>query len=155
MNYGGVEVYVPNNIDYKLASSIADFLADTNLGYSKRIANKVLNGVYYEYFDAYMVNSSEEDMLSKGYNPYDIKAFAPTMYMIREVGGISTFAYVDDRNDKISENIYYNSNQTAEPYLIEVGYMSYVNDLKYIVNNTDEISSSIKDGILNYFNISQ
>ena len=86
--------------------------------------------------------------------PYDITLGAPYMYMIREVGGIHTYAYIDGRNEVYGLNKYYNSNQTAEPYLIELAYINYSEDLKKVLNNPEEFSSAVSSAIKEYLNIS-
>ena len=82
---------------------------------------------------------------------YDIQVGAPEMYMIREVGGVSTYAYVDGRNDYYGKNPYYNSNQTAEGYLIELAYISYEPDLKQLVNNSSKFANGLENVITEYY----
>ena len=91
----------------------------------------------------------EEDM-----QPYNIVLNCPYMYMIREVGGIHTYAYVDGRNSYYGLNSHYNSNHTAEPYLLELAYINYPNDLSKAVNNSDDFSNAISNSIKEYLNIS-
>ena len=76
------------------------------------------------------------------------------MYMIREVGGINTNAYIDGRNKEHGLNKYYNSNQTPEPYLIELGYINYKKDLENIVNKPEGFAKAISNSIKEYLNIS-
>ena len=76
------------------------------------------------------------------------------MYMIREVGGKYTYAYVDGRNEYYGLNSYYNSNKVAEPYLIELAYLNYNSDLIKAVENPEEFSLAIKKAIEEYLNIS-
>ena len=75
------------------------------------------------------------------------------MYRIREVGGIHTHAYIDGRNEVYGLNKYYNSNHTAEPYLIELAYINYSEDLTKALNNTEEFSSAFSNAIKEYLNI--
>ena len=86
--------------------------------------------------------------------PYDIKIGSPYMYMIREVGGIKTGAYIDGRNKEHGLNKYYNSNKVAEPYLIELGYINYKKDLENMINKPEAFSKAISDSIKEYLNIS-
>lgn len=150
MNYGGVEVYTPNDINYDLAKGIADNIANI-VGYSKKKNGLVLDGVYYTYFNESDIEASAQEMIDKGLKPYEIEVGAPYMFMIREVGGISTHAYVDGRNEIYGENEYYNSNQAAEPYLLELGYINYKDDLYKLSNNSDEFSSAIASAIKEYW----
>lgn len=153
MYYGGVEVYVPNNINYEFAETLASNLSEI-VGYSKKVPYKVSNGIYYTYFTESDIEDSKNDMLDKDMNPYDIKEGVPYMYMIREVGGINTGAYIDGRNDYYGLNNYYNSNHTAEPYLLELAYINYNNDLKKLVNSPEDFSIAISEAVKEYLNIS-
>lgn len=150
MNYGGVEVYTPNDIDYKLARLLASNISQIN-GYSKKIHNKIEDGVYFNGFTEESIKKANEENVKNGLKAYDIKVGTPEMYMIREVGGKLTNAYVDGRNDKFGLNPYYNSNQTAESYLIELGYLSYTEDLIKLIDN-EIFSKKISEAINDYYN---
>ena len=63
--------------------------------------------------------------------------------MIRETGGIITGAYVDDRNSKIVGNPYIKSNVGCETYLLELGYLSNMNDLNNMITNIDKYVEGI------------
>lgn len=153
MNYGGVEVYTPNDINYDLASILATNISEI-VGFSRKYTNKIDKGIYHTYFTKQDVKESKEEMLSNNLKSYDIQVGAPIMYMIREVGGVSTHAYIDGRNDKHGLNKYYNSNKTAEPYLIELGYMNYKKDLENIVNKKEVFSKAISSALEEYLKIS-
>lgn len=152
MTYGGVEVYVPNDIDDELASLIATNIAnETGVGYSKKIHNKINNGVYFHYFEESDIINANKENIEKGLKANDIDVGAPQMYMIREVGGLATHAYVDGRNEKYGLNPYYQSNQTAESYLIELAYISFNDDIEKIINDQPLFVDAIKMAIITYF----
>lgn len=151
--YGGVEVYIPNDVNLDFAKIISTNMGN-EIGISKRLTNKVSDGIYFTYFDEYDIESANKSMIEKKMKPYDIKLGSPYMYMIREVGGICTHAYVDDRNQDYGENMYYDSNKVSEPYLIEMGYMNYEPDLIKIVNNPEKIVESLYNSLLEYVDIS-
>lgn len=153
MKSGGVEVYTPNDIDYTLATMIADNLSKV-VGYSRNSSFKIKNGVYYKYFKQADIEEARESSIEEELIPYDITLGAPYMYMIREVGGIHTHAYIDGRNDVYGLNKHYNSNHTAEPYLLELAYINYSEDLRKVLNNPEEFSSAISSAIKEYLNIS-
>ena len=150
---GGVEVYTPNDVDYTLATILADNLSKV-VGYSRNSSFRVKNGVYFKYFKQKDIDDSKESLLEEEMIPYDITLGAPYMYMIREVGGIHTHAYIDGRNEYYGINKHYNSNQTAEPYLIELAYINYSEDLRKALNNPEELSSAVSSAIKEYLNIS-
>lgn len=153
MRYGGVEVYIPNNINYEFATILADNISRL-VNYSKKPSDKISNGVYFTSFTKHDIIESKQDMLKDNMEPYDIKLDSPYMYMIREVGGINTNAYIDGRNKEHGLNRYYNSNQTPEPYLIELGYINYKKDLENIVNKSEGFAKAISNSIKEYLNIS-
>jgi len=153
MNYGGVEIYTPNNVDLTLASMLADNLSDV-VGYSKKNSFKLKDGVYYQYFKQSDIETAKEDMLKENNKPYNIVLNSPYMYMIREIGGIHTSAYIDGRNEDYGLNKYYNSNKTPEPYLFELAYINYPNDLNKVVDKPELFSKNISKAIKDYLELS-
>ncbi len=153
MSYGGVEVYTPNDVNLEFAKILAKNISNI-VGYSKKPTDKLTNGVYFNYFTKSDIEESNENLKEDGMEPYDIKEGSPYMYMIREVGGVSTYAYQDGRNIEYGLNKYYNSNKTAEPYLIEMAYINYDDDLNQLINNKELFAESIKEAVKEYLNIS-
>ena len=81
-------------------------------------------------------STKEEFKVEDGiYQRFSDDGVTPYYYMIREIGGIATHAYVDGSNTKYDENPYYNSNNTAEGYLLELGYIDNVKELENILDN--------------------
>jgi len=150
---GGVEVYMPNDVDDTLATMLADNLSKV-VGYSRNSSFRVKDGVYFKYFKQADIDDSKEALLEMEMTPYDITLGGPYMYMIREIGGIHTYAYVDGRNEYYGLNKYYNSNQTAEPYLIELAYINYSEDLRKALNNPEDFSTAVSSAIKEYLKIS-
>lgn len=151
MTYGGVEVYTPNDIDYTLARLISkNIVSEAGVSYSKKVADNIEKGVYYTYFTKQEIEESMENSINKDLKPYDIEVGAPEMYMIREVGGLMTHAYVDGRNDYYGINPYYNSNQAAEGYLVELAYISYESDLNKLITNSYGFVTGLKKAICEY-----
>lgn len=152
MKYGGAEVYTPNNIDLTLARLLANNLSSV-VGYSGNPNFKLEDGVYYKYFKEKDIEESDESMIEEGLEPYNITLNCPYMYMIRELGGINTYAYVDGRSTSHGFNKHYNSIKTTEPYLLELAYINYPDDLKKAVNNPENFSKSISNSIKVYLDI--
>lgn len=148
MNYGGVEVYAPNqtNIDFakNLATNIVD-IAKTN--YSKQEPNKIEKGVYIRTFTKEEINESIDEAKRDNHKPYPITTDTNYYFMIRETGGYITNAYIDGRNKKYEKNEYYNSNIGTESYLIEMGYINYWPDLNNIVDNYKAYAEGITKAI--------
>lgn len=145
----GIEVYTASGINYDFARDIADNMVNyTGIGVSRNRINKFYDGVYTRNFtDADIVNSLKE-YEEKGKNAYDVSTKSSYYYIIRETGGIVTSAYVDDRNDKVNYNFYYNSNVGCESYLLELGYITNGNDVEILVNKKDEYIKAIADAFV-------
>ena len=153
-NVKGVEVYTPANINYDLATSIADSIVNnTKLSYSTNKLYKVSEGVYTHNFTESEIETAKENARQKNRNIYNITPNSNYLYMIRETGGILTGAYVDNRNKaKVGENLYYDSNMGNEAYLIEVAYMSNQSDLDILQNSINAIADSISNAIVEEIN---
>lgn len=150
----GVEIYTPANINYDLASSLADSIVNnTKLSYSTNRLYKVSEGVYTHNFTDAEIETSKKSSREKNRNIYDITTNSNYLYMIRETGGYMTGAYVDNRNKaKVGENPYYNSNIGNETYLIEVAYMSNQSDLDILLNSINTIADSISNAVIEEIN---
>ena len=55
-------------------------------------------------------------------------------------------AYVDGRDNE--KNEYYNTNVGLESYIMELGYISNIEDTKDIKDNMDKYVSAIKEAII-------
>ena len=126
----GLEVYVAGDSKFDLANLLVKNICKYGKSsVSTKKEFKVKDGIYQRFSD-------------DGITPY--------YYMIREVGGITTHAYVDGSNTKYDENPYYNSNNTAEGYLLELGYIDNVKELENILNNPDGYAKGIALGLKEY-----
>ena len=145
---GGVEVYAAPNLDLNLAKSFADnIVEEANTSYSEMETDKEEDGVYVRTIEIQNRNSST----FRGYN--GVFDSIPYLFIIREIGGISTGAYVNGSNPSYGENIYRNSNVGVEGYLIELGYMNVNSDLRNVLNNGDSYMQAITDSINSYYHI--
>lgn len=150
---GGVEIYAPSKSDLTFAKSLADNIVSiANTSYSNVPEYKKAQGVYVENFTKLAIESFRKRAESDGYEPYNLTTDTPYLYMIRELGGICTNAFVDGRNTDYGANKYINSNIGLESYLLELGYMNFDNDLNNILENQDlyvqAIVRSVQDEIL-------
>ena len=128
----GLEVYVAGDSKFDLARLLADNICKYgNTSTSTKKEFKVEDGIYQRFSD-------------DGITPY--------YYMIREVGGIATHAYVDGSNTKYDANPYYNSNNTAESYLLELGYIDNVKELQNILDNPSGYARGIALALKEYLN---
>lgn len=152
LSKGGVEIYAPNDCNLDFARLLADNIVKTaNTSYSSLSTYKKADGVYVHNFSSYDILSFKAKANDSGYEPYNITTSTPFLYMIREVGGIATNAFVDGRNTNYSANKYCNSNVGLESYLIELGYMIIQKDLNNVLNNEDLYMQAIVDSIKTFY----
>lgn len=150
-NAGGVEVYIANDSKADFAINLAnDIVNSTNTSYSYKLGKKIDNGVYFLPFTEYTIEESLKEWEILEYEPYEPTIKTPYMFMIREVGGKKTHAYVDGRNPRHGYNPYYLSNQTAEPYLLELGYIIHPPDLESLLTKPNLYATSIARQVDNY-----
>lgn len=152
---GGVEIYAPNNANLTFAKSLADNIVNyVPTRYSSNRQNMVIDGVYVRTYSQEDIEDAREYAQYMGYDMYEnLTTQTPYLFMIRETGGIMTRAYVDGRNTSMDENPYYNSNMSAEAYLIELGFINSENDLNTLINNKDAYINAIVDSIVNNYGL--
>lgn len=140
----GLEVYTAKNINYDFAKLLVNNVTSlSGVGYSNNKINKLYDSIYSRNFTQEEINSSIDDYIQKGQNPYDITTNSTYYYIIRETGGIVTGAYVDDRNNEIMGNPYVKNNVGTETYLLELGYISNKDNLNNLINNIDKYVEGI------------
>lgn len=141
----GTEIYAPNNANLDIAQAFADNIVKmANTTYSTRSIDKVSNGVYVRTYTDEEIQKSNESAKKAGYEPYPITTNTPYLYMIREVGGKTTGAYVDGRNKRYGKNEYCQSDIGVESYLIELGYIINKKDLNNMINNQEAYIKAIQ-----------
>ena len=140
----GIEIYTPDNINYDFAKSLVSNLTKKEgIVYSTNRINRVFDGIYTRTFNASDIATSKKGFIDKGMTPYDVTEKSNYYFMIRETGGIITGAYVDDRNEDILGNPYYNSNIGTEAYLLELAYLTNDSDYNNITKHADSYVNSI------------
>ena len=148
---GGVEIYAPTQCNLSFAKSLADNIVKTaKTSYSSAKLYNKEKGVYVRNFTEYDILSYKGSALIHKYEPYNITKLTPYQYMIREVGGIATGAFVDGRNKSYGTNKYYDSNIGIESYIVELGYIRYEKDITNIVNNENLYCDAIVEAIRGY-----
>lgn len=147
---GGVEVYASPNSDLTLAKMLADNIVGTaKTEYSTMETDKVDEGVYVRTIE--IQNYRNSSSYFRTYN--GIFDSIPYLYIIREIGGIATGAYVDGTNKAYGVNEYRNSNVGVEGYLVELGYINVDEDLDNILENEDLYMKAIVDSITTFYKI--
>ena len=141
----GLEIYTADNINYDFAKSLANNITSyTGLDYSTNRLYKMFDGVYTHNFTEAEIATSLEGYEERGYTPYNVTENSNYLYMIRETGGFMTGAYIDNSNpDEVGVNEYYNSNVGNETYLLELGYISNIDDLNNLIEKEDKYVEAI------------
>ena len=145
----GIEIYTASGINYDFARDMADNIVNyTGIGVSRNKMGKYYEGVYTRNFTEEDIKNSLEEYAEKGWKAYNVSTLSSYYYMIRETGGIITGAYIDDRNEEVPPNYYYNSNMGCESYLLELGYITNVDDVDILVNKKDDYVDAIVDAFV-------
>ena len=148
---GGVEIYTSSNSDLTFAKKLADDIVTTaNTPYSTNQTDKVEDGVYVRTIE--IEDKKNETSFSRE-NYKGIFDSIPYLYIIREIGGIATGAYVDGTNKAYGVNEHRNSNVGIEGYLVELGYINVDKDLDNILENGNLYTQAITNSIANFYGI--
>ena len=141
----GLEVYIANDTNLDFASLFVDEITTlANTATSTKQLYRVSDGIYQRFF-------TEEEILEDDVQPSNKTTETIYYYYLREVGGISTHATNDGRYiPTYSKNEHYNSNNTAESYLFELGYMDNYSDLLNIMQNTSGYAEGLATAISKY-----
>ncbi len=145
---GGVQVYVSCRGESTFAKSLADNISSSaNTPKSNMAAFQVAPGVYTRAFSENDVADSRSEAAAGGYEPYNVDTTTDFYYMIRELGGIATNAYVDGRKTTYGANRYVKSIQGIESYIIELGFISVEDDFQNLLTNKDKYVDGIVTAI--------
>ena len=148
---GGVEIYASSNSDLTFAKKLADDIVTTaNTPYSTNQTDKVEDGVYVRTIE---VEDQKNETSFSRENYKGIFDSIPYLYIIREIGGIATGAYVDGTNKAYGVNEYRNSNVGIEGYLVELGYINVNEDFENILENEDLYAKAIVNSITTFYKI--
>ncbi len=153
---GGLQIYCPYNIDTTFASSLSDeIITEANTYASTMKAHSIGKGIYCRTFDD---NDIKENIVASkkgGFEPYNLDTTINYYYIIRELGGKITGAYIDGRNENYGKNKYFNSNIGIETYLVELGYITHNEDLNNLLNNQSGYVNGIVNAIKEQFSLLQ
>lgn len=151
---GGLEIYVPNDFELSLARLMAsNIVGSANTNYSVNQTDQIEPGIYRRTFSKADIVDAKQQANEIGYEPYNITTSTPSLYMLRETGGIMTHAYIDGRNPNYDKNPYYNSNIAVEAYLLELGFINNDVDLNNIFNNSDLYVKAIVKSIQEHYDL--
>ena len=141
----GLEIYIANDTNIDFAKNIlSEIIINANTQASPKKQYLVEPGIYQRFF-------TEDEILDDTVQPSNKTTNTIYYYNLREIGGISTNASNDGRYAPYyPKNEHYNSNNTAESYLLELGYMDNVSELENIVNNSQGYATGIASAIQKY-----
>lgn len=145
---GGIQIYYSYRGSEKFAKNMVDNVVTASGTYvSPMSAFKVDEGVYKRAFSQADLEEAKEDAIRDGYEPYPSTTDTDYYFMIRELGGIATNAYVDGRNSRYGSNNYRNSINGIESCIMELAFISVDEDLEHIKNNKDGYVEGVVNGI--------
>ncbi len=150
----GIEIYVASNIEFDFANMLVNnIIKEANTQISPKEVYQTAPGIYQRYF-------TDQDILDDEVQPSNKTTSMIYYYNIRELGGINTQATNDGRYENIGpyyypKNPFYNSNNTTEPYLIELGYMNNQDDMSKIIGNEDKYAEGIIKALQEYLSDAQ
>ena len=148
---GGVEIYASPNSNLTLAKMLADNIVETaKTKYSTIETDKQDEGVYVRTIE---IEDQKNEISFSRENYKGIFDSIPYLYIIREIGGIATGAYVDGTNKAYGVNEHRDSNVGIEGYLVELGYINVDEDLDNILENANLYIQAITDSIVNFYEI--
>ena len=140
----GLELYIANDTKLDLAKLfVKNITKYANTTTSPKDLDKVTDGIYQRFFTEYEIAEEQNPPANKNTNTI-------YYYFLREVGGIATHAYNDGRYENMDENPYYNSNNTAESYLFEMGYLDNVQNLRNIQSNKEGYAKGVVTALQEY-----
>lgn len=141
----GLEIYIANDTNLDFARMLRDNINESaNTESSPKATYQVEDGIYQRFF-------SVKDIAEDDVQPSNKTTSMIYYYNLREVGGISTHACNDGRYaPSYPKNDYYDSNDTAESYLIELGYMNNESDLGNIIKNRKGYAQGIANALKEY-----
>ena len=141
---GGVQCYISCRASDIFASSLVENIVNTvGTTYSSMETYYVSEGVYARPYTESEIDEANLEAQQSGYDPYDLTTDTDYYFMIRELGGIATNAYVDGRNTDYGANQYCDSIQGIESYVLELGFLSVESDLMSILYNQDAYIQAI------------
>lgn len=138
----GLELYIANDTNLDFANIIVEeIITKANTQASLKEQYKIANGIYQRFFTQQEVDNDDYPGTKSTKLIY--------YYYIREVGGVSTHA-INNGYSSYPANAHYNSNNTAEPYLFELGYMDNLSDINNIKNNPQNYAEAISSALQKY-----
>lgn len=151
LSRGGIQIYYTYRGSESFAKNMVENIVEASGTYvSPMLAFRVSDGVYTRAFSQSDIDSSRQDAVNDGYEPYNMTTDTDYYFMIRELGGKATNAYVDGRNTRYGSNRYRDSRNGIESCIIEFGFISVDEDLNHILNNKDKYIEGLVNGINNW-----
>ena len=149
---GGLQIYCPYNIDTTFASAISnEIIAEADTYASTMKSHTIGEGIYCRTLSDSDIKDNIASANKSGYEPYNLDTTINYYYIIRELGGKITGAYIDGRNENYGKNKYFDSNIGIETYLIELGYITHDEDLNNLLKNQSGYVNGIVNAIKEQF----
>lgn len=150
MSKGGVQIYCSSKADTSMARYLADSVVKDANTYTSNLGGSFMreDGVYSHSFGTTELAEIRSIAAQYGFAPYDVKRGDDYLYMLRELGGISTNAYTDGRHPDYGKNKWVKANYGIECCLCELAYMSVEEDFSHFMKNKDKYAKGLCDGLI-------
>ena len=137
----GTEVYCSALGNTDTAALLADSIVSrTGASYSTKKSQRRRDGVYSRTYTSEELPAGGGTELRNENTDY--------YFMIRELGGIWTHAYVDGSSEKYGENLFRNDNAGLESCLLEIGYLSNPEERQRLVGDREAYARAIAEGVV-------
>ncbi len=149
LSQGGLQIYFSCRANQASAEIFAKNIINSSGTYPSPMSSfKVADGLYTRAFSAGDMADSRNYAIEKGMVPYDVAPNTDFYFMIRELGGVATGAYIDGRNPDYGTNLYRDSLNGVESFILELGFISVDSDLNHLIENKAQYVEGIVKGLL-------
>lgn len=150
MSKGGVQIYCSSKADTSMARYLADSVVKDANTYTSNLGGSFMreDGVYSHSFGTTELAEIRSIAAQYGFAPYEVKRGDDYLYMLRELGGISTNAYTDGRHPQYGKNKWVKANYGIECCLCELAYMSVEEDFNHFMKNKDKYAKGLCNGLI-------
>ena len=147
----GLEIYANSNLDLTFAELLNDTIQTaTGIGDSQNVG-MISQNIYTKSLSQSDVDGMIADNIAAGLKPYEPVVGSSYHYIIRETGGIVTGAFRDGRNPNEKYNRYCDDNTCLETYILQLGYITSLNDLGIMDGKMDDYAKAIAESIMSVY----
>lgn len=156
LEHGGVQIYTAAGTDTAFAEQLAAGVVRCAGTYTSPMQYyEVGDGVYCRTFSESDLDEMAGEAAERGFEPYAADTSTTYYYIIRELGGRITGAYIDGRDPHYGTNLYCDSSVGVESYLCELGYMTLDEDLDNLLQNADGYAQGLAEAVAGWYGLAE